>query len=46
MTSCLLCYEKCFTVKTKALLPIGANSFLLEQTRFQKGGRNNFDGVA
>ena len=33
------------TLKGKNLLPLGANSFLLEKTPFQKGGENSFDRV-
>ena len=32
-------YEKGSTLKGKNLLPLGANSFLLEQTPFQKGAK-------
>ena len=37
--------EKRCTLKGKNLLPMGANSFLLGYTSFQKGSNNNFDRV-
>ena len=37
--SCNIPSEKGSTLKGKKLLPMGAASFLLEQTLFQKGGK-------
>ena len=38
--------EKGSTLKVKNLLPMGANSFLLEQTSFQMRGKHQSDKVA
>ena len=50
MNSCLLfCslypFQKGISFKGKNLLPMGANSFLLKQSPFQKGDKNNADRV-